>query len=243
MSKRIRNLTWVIIFGIAMAFMESAVVIYLREIYYPEGFAFPLKSINNPVAITEILREFSTMIILLSVAIIAGRKNLERFAMFILAFAFWDIFYYVFLKLVLGWPASLLTWDILFLIPLTWVGPVIAPIINSIFMIILASLIIRSYEKTGQAKIQALEWSLLIIGSVITIISYVEDYTAHLMQRFTFIEIFAASNRNEIVELATSYVPDQFKWWLFLLGQLFFTATVILFIKKNLWRKKLIKKH
>lgn len=238
MSRMNQNLIWVILFSIAMAFMESAVVIYLREIYYPEGFAFPLKTINNPVAVTEVLRELATLIMLVCIAIIAGKKPIERFAIFILAFAIWDIFYYVFLKAVIGWPDSLLTWDILFLIPITWVGPVIAPVINSLFMILLAFLIFKSISKNGTSKLHAVEWLLLIVGSVITIISYVEDYTAHLMQKFTFIDLFASTNRSEIMELATSYIPKNFNWWLFLLGQLFFLAAVILFIKNNLILKK-----
>ena len=132
------RLTWVIIFSIAMAFLESAVVVYIREIYYPEGFNFPLKLIDNHIAITELLRELATVIMLIAIAVLAGKNSYERFAYFILSFAIWDIFYYVFLKMILNWPLSFLEWDVLFLLPYTWVGPVIAPIINSILMIILA---------------------------------------------------------------------------------------------------------
>ena len=60
---------------------------------------------------------------LLAVAYIAGGNGPQRFGYFLLSFGIWDVFYYVFLKVLIGWPESLLTWDVLFLIPLTWVGP------------------------------------------------------------------------------------------------------------------------
>ncbi|MBK6833902.1 MAG: hypothetical protein IPG89_06345 [Bacteroidetes bacterium] len=64
---------------------------------------------------------------LVGAGIIAGKTRLTRFAYFIIAFAIWDIFYYVFLYVLLQWPESLFTWDILFLVPVPWTGPVIAP--------------------------------------------------------------------------------------------------------------------
>jgi len=144
---------WVLltIFAIAMGFLESAVVIYLREIYYPEGFAFPLNIIHGKIAVTEILREAATIVMLVSVSILAARRWIIRFAWFIYLFAIWDIFYYVFLRVLLGWPESLLTWDILFLIPTTWVGPVLAPVINSLTMILLAILLIVADRRTREA--------------------------------------------------------------------------------------------
>ena len=79
------KILWITVFAIAMGFLESAVVIYLREIYYPGGFAFPLKLIGGTLALTEILREAATMIMLLMVASIASRRAIERFAWFIYA--------------------------------------------------------------------------------------------------------------------------------------------------------------
>jgi hypothetical protein len=116
-----------------MGYMESSVVVYLRAIMYPDGFGFPLAPFDSHLAVTEIFREVATIIMLLGAGIIAGKTFPERFAWFIYCFAIWDIFYYVFLKALLGWPESFMTWDILFLIPATWVGPVISPIIVSLF--------------------------------------------------------------------------------------------------------------
>ena len=81
----------VILFSIAMGYLESAVVVYLREIYYPEGFAFPLKVMDGGILITEIGRELATLVMLAGIGFIAGRSGLEKFGMFILAFGIWDM--------------------------------------------------------------------------------------------------------------------------------------------------------
>lgn len=114
-------------FAVAMGFLEATVVVYLRAIYYPTGFTFPLVSMAPQLVVAELLREAATLVMLLAPAALLSRNRLERFAWFCWAFAVWDLFYYVFLKVLLGWPESLLTWDVLFLLPTVWVGPVLAP--------------------------------------------------------------------------------------------------------------------
>ncbi|MBK6345556.1 MAG: hypothetical protein IPF68_06385 [Bacteroidales bacterium] len=79
---------------------------------------------------------------LLVAGIIAGRNSAQRFVFFLFCFAIWDIFYYVFLYLLIGWPASLLDWDILFLLPVPWIGPVLAPCLLSLMMIMLIILVV-----------------------------------------------------------------------------------------------------
>lgn len=140
------TMLWLTLFGIAMGFLETSVVIYLRKIYYPDGFRFPLVEIGNDILLVEILREFATMIMLLSIGLLIGKTKLQRFAFFIFSFAVWDIFYYIFLKILIDWPESFLTPDILFLIPVPWVGPVVTPIILSISMIVLSFIILRHEE-------------------------------------------------------------------------------------------------
>src|SRR6056297_2214371 len=97
-----KQLLWVFLFAVSMAFFESAIVVYLRELYYPEGFSFPLKTLDNDIAATEIVREAFSMLMIVSVAVIAGRRAMQRFGYFLIIFGVWDIFYYVFLKLILG---------------------------------------------------------------------------------------------------------------------------------------------
>jgi len=135
------NWVWVVIFAIAFAWVESAVVVYLRKIYFNGGFSFPLtvnyengKHVFDPLVRIELGREIATIIILLSVGIIAGRKKIHQFCFFMIGFGIWDIFYYIWLVVMVGWPESLMTWDLLFYVPLPWVGPVITPVLIAIAM-------------------------------------------------------------------------------------------------------------
>ena len=224
---------YITIFAIAMGFMESAVVVYLRELYYPDGFDFPLNAIGQNIGITEILREAATLIMLIIAGIFAGRTKTEKFGFFIYCFAIWDICYYIFLKLLLGWPASFLTWDILFLIPTTWVGPVISPVINSLTMILLAVLISYFTNFSSAIKISRIEWILFITGSVVIIISYIEDYLNYMLDKFSFFELINTSNINEVNEYATNYIPLNFAWWIFVIGEMVILFAIYLLYTRN----------
>lgn len=216
------------IFSIAMAFLEAAVVYYIRMLYYPEGFSFPLKILELNVAKVEIAREFATLIMLLSIAWIAGRSFAERFAWFIFCFGIWDIFYYVFLYITLSWPPDPLTWDVLFLIPLTWVGPVLAPVINSLMMIALAVIILWKSYSDDQYAIGAVNMILLIAGSVVIIFGYVEDYTSYMLGYFNLGELLLPRGKSgEIISRALLYVPVSFNWWIFLGGCLLHLIAII----------------
>ncbi len=127
-----KQLLWLLVWGVVFGYMEAAVVVYLREIYYPEGFAFPLVMIENRIMLTEVLREAATLLIIWATVSLTYKRLQSRFAAFFVLFGLWDIFYYIFLKLLLHWPESINTWDILFLIPVPWVGPIWSPILVSI---------------------------------------------------------------------------------------------------------------
>ena len=229
MSRNSLNIiTWVSLFSIAMGYLESAVVVYLREIYYPEGFAFPLKMLDLNIAITELAREFATLVMLAGIGIIAGRSWLERFGFFIFAFGIWDIFYYIFLYVLLGWPESLFTWDILFLIPTTWVGPVLAPVINALSMIIFGVLIWFFQSNGTPVAIRRREWMMLIVGSLIVIWAYIEDYMSYMKREFSLSEIFFPGDSQKLMEFAIQYVPLNFSWWIFGLGQMLIVAGIVL---------------
>ena len=136
-------------FAAAMGYMESAVVVYLRALYYPAGFHIitqeSLKLIPLKMLFTEEGREFATIVMLVSLSILVEKKNiLRRIAYFLFAFSIWDIFYYVWLRVLIGWPETLLTNDVLFLIPHPWVGPVLAPVIISLSFIFVSILILKS---------------------------------------------------------------------------------------------------
>jgi hypothetical protein len=159
-SRNQANLAFLISFGIAFGFVEAAVVYYLRLLITNrfEGalahykvllnlgfitFISPQHSllVNSRLNTTEIVREASTIIMLACVGYIAGSNLRQRLGAFLVGFACWDITYYVFLKILDNWPASLLTRDVYFLIPVTWIGPVITPLVISTLMLVGGSML------------------------------------------------------------------------------------------------------
>lgn len=200
---------WLVsMFAIAMAFLESAVVIYLRHLYYPEGFDFPMNEMDVELALVELIREFATLVMLVSIAMMAAKKGVQRFGFFLIAFAIWDIFYYVFLKAFLNWPSDVLTWDILFLLPTVWVGPVIAPIILSVLMIVFGRLLIKTNQQQ-QFAVSKREWAFLIGGSLVVILSFTEEF----VWKFLF-----SSRAESLLEFAHQFIPQHFNWPIYLVG-------------------------
>jgi len=179
----IGKILWVVVFGVSMAFVEAAVVVYLRAIYYPEGFSFPLKLTTDYKILVEVLREIATIFMLLSVAVISGKRFYERFAYFLIAFGTWDIFYYIWLKLTLGWPSTIFDWDILFLTPLPWIGPVIAPVSIAILLVIFGILIVYSSWKGYEFKPPLFSYVLALIGAGSILYSFMRDTDASLRQQ------------------------------------------------------------
>lgn len=124
-----RRLLPVFLFAAAMAYLEAAVVVYLRRLV---GVVEPIRDpgLYDPfIAVVEIGREAATLVMLLALGLACGRSLQSRLGFAAFAFGVWDILYYVWLKVLLGWPASWLTPDILFLIPLPWWGPVLSPVL------------------------------------------------------------------------------------------------------------------
>jgi hypothetical protein len=216
------------IFSIAMGLLESAVVIYMREILYPEGFGFPLNPVQPDLMLTELLREGATIIMLLGIGFLAGRNTSERFAWFLYSFAIWDIFYYVFLWLLIGWPPSLMTYDVLFFLPSTWIAPVITPLIVSLTMIAFALLVLVLNRLEEDIKIPGISWLLLITGSVILILGFIWDYSAFIMESMTIRDIWTLP-KEQVLKLATRYIPRKFNWFLFILGELMILSGILVF--------------
>ncbi|MFP4622039.1 MAG: hypothetical protein ACLFM7_12065 [Bacteroidales bacterium] len=225
---------WITLFSISMAFFESSVVVYLRELYYPEGFSFPLELVDPRIALTELLRELFSIIMIISVPLIATKNFMERFSNFLYIFALWDIFYYIFLKLLLGWPASLMAWDILFLIPFVWSGPVITPIIISLIMILFA-LTIRYYNRLSNFKmfLEVREWLIMLAGALVVFVSFIWDFATYLLDHYT--------SRAESIEvlfdnfkaITMNYVPQEFYWGIYIIGVLLLLLSLSLIYKRN----------
>jgi hypothetical protein len=231
---RIKNkITWLTLFSIAMGFMETAVVIYLRKIYYPNGFQFPLVPIESNIALIEFLREAATIIMLLGIGILTGKMSSQKFAFFIYCFAIWDIFYYVFLKVFLNWPESFYTSDILFLIPVPWVGPVLAPCLVSISMVVFMLFIVVSEEKGINPTIRFKEWVLVVVGSIIVIFSFVLDYFKHVIKESTTSGIWTLSSKENLFNEIKTYVPSHYNWFIFWIGEALIIYTIIQYARRT----------
>lgn len=218
----------VTLFSMAMGLLESAVVIYMREILYSEGFGFPLSPVHPDLMLTELLREAATLIMLLSIGFLAGRNASERFAWFLYAFAVWDIFYYVFLWLLIAWPSSLMTYDVLFLLPSTWIGPVITPLVISLTMITFALIILVLNRREKNIIIPGISWLLLISGSVILILGFLWDYSAFIMESMSIRDIWTLP-KEQVLKLATQYIPRKFNWFLYISGELVILSGILVF--------------
>jgi hypothetical protein len=163
--------------AIAFGYIEAAVVVYLRQIFHPAGFVFPLTqfplmSDSNHLLLVEVAREAATLVLIIASAWVAGKNIRQRLAFFLIIFAVWDIFYYVFLKLLLGWPASVMDWDVLFLIPLPWAGPVLAPVIVSVIMLVFAALILYRDWMAAPIKATSWDWFAFSLAALIVVISF-----------------------------------------------------------------------
>jgi hypothetical protein len=167
------------LFAVAFAFVESSGVVYLRALYYPEGFHVPLTVIQPEHLVVELAREAATIIMLVTAGMMTGNHPWERFSYFIFSFAVWDIFYYVWLKVTLNWPASIFDWDVLFLIPLPWIGPVIVPILISFFFIAASILIVTKGE--GRFRPSRTAWISAIVGSGLILYSFMRDTDATML--------------------------------------------------------------
>ncbi|MDQ3141674.1 MAG: hypothetical protein M3Q56_05440 [Bacteroidota bacterium] len=223
--KNYNTLFWLTVFSIAMGYLETSVVVYLRKIYYPAGFNFPLVPIVPQIAVTELLREAATIIMLAAISILAGKNKLEKFSFFFYCFAIWDLFYYLFLKILLAWPVSLLSWDILFLIPTPWLGPVLAPCLVSITFIIFTLIVLNAQRLHPETNFNKTEIFQLIIGGTLIVSSFMYTY----LNEVSYTELIGAS----LLEDVTSYIPKSYNWFLFILGELVFIATIVAFAKRN----------
>jgi hypothetical protein len=191
-----REISWkrtvlaLLIFGTAFGYLEAAVVSYLRLLHEPARLQFhpgrpaadlfPLLTLEQLRAAgsdqtqtlaIELGREAATIIMLAAIALAVARNAGEWAAAFVIAFGTWDITFYAFLRLLLHWPASLFTWDILFLVPVPWVGPVLAPVLVSATMIAAGVWHLRK-----PIRIRAAHWGGILAGAAIIIVSFAMDW-------------------------------------------------------------------
>jgi hypothetical protein len=152
LSERMR---WVIVmtFAIAMAWVESASVFYIRALVDRiEPYQTNPLPLNDALGYVELWREAATLVMIATLGMLAGRTWRRRIGYAALAFGAWDIFYYVFLRIMTGWPRTLLDWDILFLLPLPWWGPVLAPVSIALLMIVWGTIATQSDGETTDTR-------------------------------------------------------------------------------------------
>jgi hypothetical protein len=161
---------------------------------------------------TELAREFATLLMLFTAGWIAGSAPRKRLGYFLLAFGVWDIFYYVFLKVICDWPRSLLEWDILFLLPLPWWGPVIAPTMIAALMIITGTLFTQFDVREINNAPGRWAWTANMCGALLALYVFMAD------------AIRVIEKGGEAVR---TILPVAFNWPLFLIATALLAAPIV----------------
>ncbi|KUK91584.1 MAG: hypothetical protein XE04_1006 [Marinimicrobia bacterium 46_43] len=198
-----KKLWWVGLFAIAMAYVESAIVVYIRRIYGISDLIIDIPPFDPVLAPIEVGRELATLIMLLAVGWAVGKSLQSRLSFTFIIFGVWDIFYYIWLKLFIGWPNSLFSPDILFLIPLPWWGPVIAPVLIACLMVAGGILVVLSTDKGRKIRLSKIDWMTFIASVLILLYSFMED---------------ALSIMPADVETLAQLRPISFNWSIYIIG-------------------------
>lgn len=209
-----RRTTWILVatFAVAMAWVEAAVVYDLRllvnrlEPYQPN----PLP-IAGALGDIELAREVATLVMLAAVGGLAGRTLRMRLAYTAIAFGIWDILYYVFLKVMYGWPRSLFDWDILFLLPLPWWGPVIAPVSIAVLMLVWGTLATASPAPAAWSRSESRLWPAAGLGASLALYVFMAD---------------ALRAAPQGLEAVRNVLPATFNWPLFFVALALMAAPV-----------------
>ncbi len=208
---------WIVVgYAAAMAWVESAVVFYLRTmINRIEPYQLNPLPVAGGLGRAELVREAATLLMLLFVGILAGRNWRSRLGYAAVAFGAWDIFYYLFLKVICGWPNSLLDWDVLFLLPLPWWGPVLAPVSIALLMMLWGTLA-SGWDAPRQGS-EWKAWALNLMGVALALYLFMADTLRVAGQG---------------VDALRNVLPAGFNWPLFCLALLLMAAPIL----QLLWR-------
>jgi hypothetical protein len=166
-----RRFLWVSVYAIAMALLEAVVVVYIRGLLQVTNDHVVL----GPYVTMEIWREIATLVMLAAVGWLAGREGVERWAYGLFAFGLWDIWYYIWLKVLIDWPTTLLDWDTLFLIPFTWWGPVLSPVLIAILICVTAVLAIVRLGRGQQLETTPVRVGIVILGGLLALYVFMAD--------------------------------------------------------------------
>ena len=200
MNDLTKRFLWLSVYAVAMALLEAVVVVYIRH-----GM---LQASYDHVTLTrymtmEMWREGGTLVMLVAVGWLAGRRGVERWAYGLFAFGMWDIGYYVWLKVLIDWPATLLDWDILFLIPLRWWGPMLSPVLIAALICVTAVLAMARLTQGESLGITHPRVGIGVVGGLLALYVFMSDSLHALLQ-----------GRPDWDTLR----PEPFKWPLFLIA-------------------------
>jgi hypothetical protein len=196
-----------------MAWVEAAVVVYLRTMI-DRVQPYQVNPLPHSAGFgqVELVREAATLVMLLAAGWLAGKTRRSRLAYTLVAFGIWDILYYVYLWIITGWPRSLLDWDILFLLPLPWWGPVIAPISIALLMVAGGTLVGRFDSDERPVWPGRRAWALSLAGAALALYAFMAD------------AIGAVSGGVAAIRMV---LPETFNWPLFLPALALLAAPVV----------------
>ncbi len=203
----------VVVFAIGMAWVEAASVYYLRVVVDRlnpyQANPLPMNGILEPV---ELVREAATLVMLLTIGMLAGRTGRTRLGYTAIAFGVWDISYYVFLKVICDWPKSLFDWDVLFLLPLPWWGPVLAPVCIALLMIAWGTLVSqRAVSSPARSVASTLWWRLNWLGVALALYVFMADSLRIV---------------HEGIDATRTVLPTAFNWPVFVVALALMAAPV-----------------
>lgn len=208
MKKLWERLAWVSVYALAMAFLESAVVVYLRGLLNVTNETVQFGSYYT----IEVWREAATLLMLIALGWLAGRKLGERIAYLSFAFGLWDIGYYLWLKVLINWPESFFSPDVLFLIPLRWMGPVLSPMLIAALMCAASVLALVGYERGRGPKFSWKGLLTLLAGGLLALYVFMSESLAS-----------ALAGRPDWNNL----YPGPFNWPVFILAFLLMTVPLL----------------
>ena len=218
-GRTVPKITAVTAYSVAMGYLEAAVVIYLRTILFGDsGRIFPFSIMPPPLSAIEIGREAATIVMLLTIAFIAGSNRIQRGMYFVYSFALWDLTYYCFLRLLTGWPSSALDYDVLFLIPFPWTSPVICPILISLLLISTSLILIVRISRGKSMRISKLNAAIFLTGCVADLYSFTHQIVVILVDK--------GPGGLE------GFIPHSFEWPLFLAGFFMLGAAAVRVIRE-----------
>jgi hypothetical protein len=202
----------VVTFAIAMAWIESATVYYLRTMVDRiEPYQHNPLPIQGNLGAVELAREAATLVMLVTVGALAGRTLQTRLGYTAIAFGAWDVFYYVFLRIMTGWPRSILDWDVLFLLPLPWWGPVLAPVSIALLMIVWGTLVSQRHRDGAEIPTTATTWWLTSFGITLALYVFMADALASLPHG---------------IDATRLVLPKTFNWLVFVVALALMSAPV-----------------